>query len=419
MIMNAKCKTTLWRQAGNALIAYMLAMALAAGSIAGLQAYHVSTQHEREDSAAATYDRTVRNAVSRYVRENRQAILAAAAAGPVQITIPMLRNTEFLPASWSDKNIFGNVYRAVSYQRVAGGKTFLHTLVVPSGGQSINDMRLRNIVAKFPDGAGYVSADTPTVAKGANGMWSFSLTDYGLPAGGGRLLSALFFDEAGVAVDYLYRNAVPGRPELNRMNTALDMGGNDINNARDVRANQDVAAGRNINATGSIDARGWVTAGSALRIHQDGAWSGGWSMADNTWIRSIGDKNVYTGGEVQAGRVTATGRLRTTEYLQLDGMAYEGNGCSGNVVGISPAGLVLSCQYGVWRNQGKSKLQRYTWFAIPPGSWVKDYGDICQAQLDSWGWTASGWVATGSDACSEDGEECTSDGVRCFAVTLG
>lgn len=79
------------------------------------------------------------------------------------------------------------------------------------------------------------------------------------------------------------------------------------------------------------------------------------------------------------------------------------------------AGL-SQCQSGVWK--GKS-LERMTWTAIAPNDYShRDYGDICHAQLKSRGQAALGWVATGADACSEDDEFCTIDGIRCFAVRL-
>ncbi|EBY0516382.1 TPA: hypothetical protein ACF7I6_004735, partial [Salmonella enterica] len=65
-------------------------------------------------------------------------------------------------------------------------------------------------------------------------------------------------------------------------------------------------------------------------------------------------------------------------------------------------------------------LERTTWFAVEPDdkNGGKNYGDICHAQLESSGMLADGWVATGSDACSEDEQYCTIDGVRCFAIRL-
>ncbi|WP_141687530.1 shufflon system plasmid conjugative transfer pilus tip adhesin PilV, partial [Pseudomonas putida] len=41
------------------------------------------------------------------------------------------------------------------------------------------------------------------------------------------------------------------------------------------------------------------------------------------------------------------------EYLQLNGVATEGAGCSPNgLVGRNAAGLTLSCQSGVWKSNG-------------------------------------------------------------------
>ncbi|WP_373271346.1 shufflon system plasmid conjugative transfer pilus tip adhesin PilV, partial [Pseudomonas aeruginosa] len=44
------------------------------------------------------------------------------------------------------------------------------------------------------------------------------------------------------------------------------------------------------------------------------------------------------------------GRTEVGEFLQLNGVATEGAGCSPNgLVGRNAAGLTLSCQSGVWK----------------------------------------------------------------------
>ncbi|MCH3017475.1 shufflon system plasmid conjugative transfer pilus tip adhesin PilV, partial [Listeria monocytogenes] len=76
-------------------------------------------------------------------------------------------------------------------------------------------------------------------------------------------------------------------------------------------------------------------------------WGGGWYMSDSTWVRSWMNKNVYTGGEMKAGNLTAEGRTEVGEYLQLNGVATEGADCSPNgLAGITSTGLWLSCQNG-------------------------------------------------------------------------
>ncbi|WP_420066252.1 shufflon system plasmid conjugative transfer pilus tip adhesin PilV, partial [Pseudomonas aeruginosa] len=48
------------------------------------------------------------------------------------------------------------------------------------------------------------------------------------------------------------------------------------------------------------------------------------------------------------------------EYLQLNGVATEGAGCSPNgLVGRNAAGLTLSCQSGVWRGGAVSAPDFY------------------------------------------------------------
>ena len=79
--------------------------------------------------------------------------------------------------------------------------------------------------------------------------------------------------------------------------------------------------------------------------------------------------------------------------------------------GRTSAGQLLSCVNGVWTNT--TSLKRMVFMISGE---TKNYGDICQKYLDNNGYTALGWVASGSDACTEDEEYCTIDNVRCFAL---
>ncbi|MGC3803916.1 shufflon system plasmid conjugative transfer pilus tip adhesin PilV, partial [Pseudomonas aeruginosa] len=66
-------------------------------------------------------------------------------------------------------------------------------------------------------------------------------------------------------------------------------------------------------------------------------------------MRSWLNMNVYTGGEMKAGKLTAEGRTVVGEYLQLKGVATEGANCTPNgLAGITSTGLRQSCQNGKW-----------------------------------------------------------------------
>ncbi|MBG6243561.1 MAG: shufflon system plasmid conjugative transfer pilus tip adhesin PilV, partial [Candidatus Symbiopectobacterium sp. Dall1.0] len=141
------------------------------------------------------------------------------------------------------------------------------------------------------------------------------------------------------------------RPELNRMHTDIDMGGNNLNNANTVNAknghySEEINAGGNIKTQG-----GWL-----ITQHGKGwlneAHGGGFYMDDNDWIRSVNNKGIYTGGQLKGGTVRADGRLSTGEFLHLDekNAVQPGWGCSPNgLVGRTPEGALLSCQNGQWR----------------------------------------------------------------------
>ncbi len=53
-------------------------------------------------------------------------------------------------------------------------------------------------------------------------------------------------------------------------------------------------------------------------------------MSDGSWVRSVNNKGIYTGGQVKGGTVRADGRLYTGEYLQLERTAVAGASCSPN-----------------------------------------------------------------------------------------
>ena len=189
----------------------------------------------------------------------------------------------------------------------------IEVAVTTEDGVTINDAQLGYIVAHAGSGAGAIYASEPTVARGAFGSWQVTLADYtssaaaqncsGTPAAAGRLMSLLPFDESGLfgmtgAGEWLARNEIPGRPELNRMNTTLDMGDNRVVGLQQV-----------------------------LNVPAD---------------------TCTAGREGKAGRTT-TGAPR----LCSSG-AWVGASCSTGDLASATDGKLLSCQGGVWKSQGSA-----------------------------------------------------------------
>ncbi len=345
----------------------MLVVLIVTVAALGLGAQYVSNYADTlANQSSAEHQKTVSDAAVRYIKDHYAALLdAAGPTTPATVTVPMLKRTGYLPTSFADQNPFGQDYKILVLRPT---EQKLESLIVSIGGEPIPEMSIRRIAQLIGAHGGFISSIDATKVQGSYGGWQVSLSSYGESPGAGHLATALFFEDGALISDYLYRSAVGGYPELNRMNTAIDMAGNDINNGGQVNATTmnatgSITAGGNISATGDASAananiRGDTTTGNWFQTTGDGGWhsqkwNGGWYMSDPDWVRSYADKNIYTGGQVRAGTVNANGRLSAGEFLQLDGVANLGWGCSPNgLVGRDGSGLLLSCQSGVWRKQG-------------------------------------------------------------------
>jgi hypothetical protein len=142
------------------------------------------------------------------------------------------------------------------------------------------------------------------VIQGSLGAWSEKANDFGLDPGNGHLAAALFFiDGKSTLNDFLYRKTVPGKAELNQMQTTLDMGDQDLLNTKDIHA------------------KGNITA-----------------------------KSIFATEKIEADSIHSKKRLSTGESLKIEGTAHEGQPCfDDKLIGFSPTGSLLKCQAKIWR----------------------------------------------------------------------
>lgn len=314
--------------------------------------------------SAADHQKIISDAATAYIKDNYAAVVSAAGpTTPARITTTMLKNTGYLQASVADFNSFGQAYSVLALEPT---QNKLQTLIITTGGETISEIIIRRIAKQVVARGGYVSNVDTSQVEGSFGGWGVPLASYGVSPGAGHLATALFFDDGALTNDYLYRNSVAGHPEVNRMNTSIDMGGNNLNNtgtvngaAANITGNATVGGtikGQTADITGETYTGGWFrTRGDSGWYNEK--WVGGWYMSDPTWIRSYADKGIYTGGEIRGGKLTSEGRTEVGEFLLLDGVAVEGTGCSPNgLLGRSTVGASLSCQSGVWRSSGGGKV---------------------------------------------------------------
>ena len=301
---------------------------------------------------AAQQQQAVADAAAKYLKDNFSVVVASATPTvPVQITTAMLRNTKYLPIGFGDTNAFGQSFLVLARSPAANQ---LESIVLTTGGEVIDEIGTREIAENLGGTGGFIPVDNTGIVQGVRGGWQIALSNYGMNPGSGHTASALFLMDGTLTNDYLYRNAVPGHPEVNTMNTAINLNGNDLNA---VRATNTVTLNAGTtNTTGETTTGGWFrTKGDTGWLNEK--WSGGWYMSDPSWIRSYGDKGVLTGGEVKAGKLTSDGRTRVGEYLQLDGAAVDGTDCAPNGLWGRDANGPLFCGEGKWKKPGGWEFQ--------------------------------------------------------------
>ncbi|MDZ6874466.1 shufflon system plasmid conjugative transfer pilus tip adhesin PilV [Escherichia coli] len=311
---------------------------------------------------AAEHANTYNTAVRNYVADNASTLLAGSL--PKTITPATLIQKGYLKSGFSESN-FGQSYITGIAKNSKTSR--LEALTCSNGGQSLSEAGMRSVASMIEGLGGYINSSKQAI--GAGGGWSDTPSDYGLNCATGHIAMALVGADLQES-DRLYRYSITNRPDLNRMHTAIDMNSNNLNNVGTLNGNAAALSGdisaRNGTFSGAISGNtattngditsnnGWLVTKNS-KGWMNSTYGGGWYMSDSSWLRSVNNKGIYTGGQVKGGTVRADGRLYTGEYLQLEKTATAGASCSPNgLVGRDSTGAILSCQSGVWRTSGSS-----------------------------------------------------------------
>lgn len=114
---------------------------------------------------------------------------------------------------------------------------------------------------------------------------------------------------------------------------------------------------------------GYNSSGMAQFLRRDGSlpMTGALNMGDQNigFVKDITATGTVAGKDLtattsitSAGTIKAGGRLTTDEFVQINGVAVAGTGCSPNgLIARDAAGLTLSCQSGSWKGSGETKLK--------------------------------------------------------------
>lgn len=320
------------------------------------------------DADAATQFQTILQGATKYVTANETTLASSVPVGGSTTQVPFSSLSGYLPSGFGQTNVLGQTWEVYVRQPVSGQ---LQVLVEGQGGRTLSAKDLVKVAGLTGDLGGFVPYNgmlgnlSSKIAQGTN--WTLALD--GLPTpGAGRLLgnATVGADSAATVQtnDFLYRVGVTGHPELNTMDVALDMGGNNVNNAATVNAVQGVFSG-NVTVADQITAgsayiSGQATVGSNVTV----ASSGCAFNAPGTCLYGDGANSaIRTNGGVYfqnfAGAAADTSANHATmqaAYLGTDnGTAVVGTSCAPNGAFASSTdgtGTHLECVSGIWKALG-------------------------------------------------------------------
>lgn len=259
-------------QRGASLLEILAALGLISIMMGGITHWIQMSSEDSRGQQAGLYQAQVAKAVERFIQDPtwRSYIRTnATTTVPVKVQVSNLTAGNFLPAAAGTVNSYGQTPCALIYYDNSINR--ITALITTEGGQAIPDVQLSYTASMAGPGAGAIRASSPTLATGVNGSWSTTLSTFtdatapkncsGTPAAAGRLATLQYFDGSGQLIsDFLYRDAVPGRPDLNTMNTPILMSASTI---------QTAGAACTTNGAIARDASG------AVLSCQGGTWKGG------------------------------------------------------------------------------------------------------------------------------------------------
>ncbi len=388
---------------GFTLIEILGALAIGAVLIVGLLQLVLASMQDTKSQQAAQHQQRVSAAAAKYIAANQATLLAAATdTVPARVTLAQLQAAGLLSAAQAATNAYGQTPCLLVLQPQPGQ---LEGLVVTEGGPApIPEKELPFVAANAGPGGGYIPYGASLIAQGAYGAWRVPETQMshylsancsGTTATAGALASAVFY-EAATTADFVYRNSVPGHPELNRMTTPLHMAAvaveGDASDPLCVAADPSTQGRIAIDAVGrvlSCQAGTWKAQGSAfwkdpVATFADLPTGAGNNPGDVRMVTGLARGFTWDGAAWRALAVDENGNfsvpgVSAANYLRVDSVEVAGTACAtAGLVTKDAQGALLSCQSGQWRTMssaelaytetGSSIIMKSNYLSYPPGT---------------------------------------------------
>lgn len=408
-------------QKGITLVEILASLAIMSAVTAGVVRLIDQYSNDTKSAITAQHISAVGAAAQAYIKDNFSSVIAAATpTTPALITVPMLIATGYLSAGFSTTNNYNQPTCVLVLEPSAN---MLNALVVTENGASgtaINDVDLGGVAGLVGASGGGIYSDAPTTLRGAMGGWSQAIGNFGNANASGKKcdgttagsptlaaghpIMALWFPNGDVSSGFLYRDSVAGHPELNTVNTPILLSASMVQTSGSACTTNGALARDANGALLSCQSLVWKSQGSSYwqdpvanvaslptcnaaaawqtRIVQAptvGTGPRAYSCNGTTWQPlAIDDSgNLSVAGRVTAVNETITGTSTINAMngnLQVTATAAEGGACTGEgriASSSTTSGLILSCQYGVWKSLSANNgfkgeyVYVYSWAVSP------------------------------------------------------
>ena len=279
---------------GLGLFEGLLALGLLGLLVLGATVFFETRALEKRGRLAAVQLSVLAEAAASYAHSRFPALLTQAQAGPSEVALASLKAAGSLTADFSEVDALGRGYRVLMLAAGPDGFDLLAAETVDAGDTVRPAAALLEAAGPRVGLAGLSRLSGPTVDAD---LASFRAAFSGAPAEG-ALASLRRFDHSSVYGDALYRVAIPGFAEANRMEADLDMAGNAIEGAGTIEA-ASLELERDLSAGGDLAVTGDLVVGRAVR-------ASGTVEAAGTMMASA----ARISGPASAGSMTVTGAVR-------------------------------------------------------------------------------------------------------------
>ena len=300
---------------GLSLFEGLLALGLLGLLVLGVTVFFETRALEERGRLAAVQLSVLAQAAASYAHSRFPALLTQAQGGPSEVTIGQLKLAGSLTADFSEVDALGRGYRVLMLAAGPDAFDLLVTETVRPGDTVRPAAALLEATGPRIGLAGPSRLSGPTVDADVGAF----RTAFGGAPREGALAALRRFDHGAVFGDALYRVAIPGFADANRMEADLDMGGNAIGGAGTVEAARfevetdveaggdltvtgDLVVGRALEVAGAVEATDRIIAGAARIV-------GAVTSDSMTATGAVRARTVEAAGLVEAGSIGAAGAV--------------------------------------------------------------------------------------------------------------